>query len=152
LNSLKTPRPVMNSSCLLGNPNTQEIATDNCQLLQYFGGEPSVDRVQEPVRHTSWSRELLSQGISNPLDEDLPRPMQSNWHSLPSDSREEAELPKAVAVDGSTARRFLALGSMFYVVRSLALCGKRRARRLESDVFAWSLRARSREGSKRVHH
>ena len=82
-------------------------------------------------------KELLSQGVSNRLDEELRRLMQPNWHPLPDlDVATEVALPKAVAVDGSMARRYLALGSVFYVVRSLALCGKRRVRRLESDVFA----------------
>jgi len=80
-------------------------------------------------------KELFSQGVSNRLDEELRRLMQPNWHPLPNLAAEVA-LPKAVAVDGSMAIRYLALGSVFYVVRSLALCGKRRVRRLESDVFA----------------
>jgi len=64
--------------------------------------------------------------------------MRSNWHPLPDISfgSEEVEVPKAVAVDGSMARRFLAVGSVFYIVRSLAICGKRKFRHLESDVFA----------------
>jgi hypothetical protein len=92
---------------------------------------------REVERKKGRFKELLSQGVSNRLDEDLCRLMRRNWHALPDlDGASEAALPKAVAVDGSMARRYLALGSIFYVVRSLALCGRRRLRRLESDVFA----------------
>jgi len=83
-------------------------------------------------------KDLLSRGVSSPLDEDLHRLIQANWHPLPylDITAEETELPRAIAVDGSMAERLMAVGSAFYIVRSLARCGKRKFRRLESDVFA----------------
>jgi len=79
--------------------------------------------------------QLLSRGVSGPLDGDLERLMRENWHALrdPEVGCWEAA-PRAVAVDGSMASRFLAMGGALYVVRSLAVCGRRRFRRLESDV------------------
>jgi hypothetical protein len=99
------------------------------EFLDAFSGE--VERKRDRLRG------LLSWGVSSPLDEDLRALTQENWHPFPPLDvvAEGAGLPKAIAVDASMARRFLAVGSTFYVVRSLALCGKRRFRRLESDAF-----------------
>jgi hypothetical protein len=100
------------------------------EFLDAFSGE--IERKRDRFRG------LLSWGVSSPLDEDLRALMQKNWHSFSSFDvvAGGVGLPKAIAVDASMARRFLAVGSTFYVVRSLALCGRRRFRRLESDVFA----------------
>lgn len=100
------------------------------EFLDSFAGEVELKRER--------FKELLSRGISSQLDKDLEKLMQVNWHTLPSldVSIEETELPRAIAVDGSMARRFFAVGSAFYIVRSLALCGRRKYRRLESDVLA----------------
>lgn len=80
-------------------------------------------------------KELLSKGVSGPLDECLRKMMQENWHPLSEFPAEDAEFPKTIAVDGSMAERSLAGGGIFYVVRSFALCGKRKFRCLESDVI-----------------
>mgnify|MGYP001037247021 CR=1 FL=1 len=94
--------------------------------------------VSEIERKRGRFKQLLSKGVSSPLDKDLQKLMQTNWRPLPDiePDGEQSLPPKAIAVDGSRASRFLAVGSTLYVVRSLAICGKRRFRRLESDVLA----------------
>ncbi|MBS7623725.1 hypothetical protein KEJ39_08695, partial [Candidatus Bathyarchaeota archaeon] len=69
----------------------------------------------------------LSRGVSGPLSSDLEHLVDSNWHSLPeidmNSDAQKMEVPKAIAVDGSRAMRFLAGGSVLYIIRSLAACG-----------------------------
>jgi len=100
------------------------------EFLDAFAGE--IERKKRRFK------ELLSRGVSSLLDDDLRKLMQTNWHPLPDldITTEDMELPRAIAVDGSMARRFMAVGSAFYIVRSLAICGRRKFRRLESDVLA----------------
>jgi hypothetical protein len=81
---------------------------------------------------------MLSRGVSSPLDSELEHLMKSSWHPLSDLDLEvsKMDIPKAIAVDGSMAKRFLAVGCVLYVARSLAICGKRKFRRLEFDSFS----------------
>jgi len=82
-------------------------------------------------------RDVLTKGVSNPLDPDIEVLMRRNWRNLPKFNidLEGAVSPKAVAVDGSLAKRLLSGGCVLYIVRSIALFGKRRFRRLEFDIL-----------------
>jgi len=98
------------------------------EFLEEFASE--IERKKEHFR------QLLSNGVSSALDADLGRLMRENWHCLEGLDLASGEgPPRAIAVDGSMASRVLANGSILYIVRSLAICGRRRFRCLESDVL-----------------
>ncbi|MEM3430852.1 MAG: DNA double-strand break repair nuclease NurA [Candidatus Bathyarchaeia archaeon] len=85
----------------------------------------------------SYLRDLITKGISNPLDPDIEVLMRRNWHCFPKFNIDLGGVSssKAVAVDGSLAKRLLSGGCVLYIVRSMALFGKRKFRRLEFDIL-----------------
>ncbi|MBS7650883.1 DNA double-strand break repair nuclease NurA [Candidatus Bathyarchaeota archaeon] len=84
----------------------------------------------------SYLRDLITKGVSNPLDPDIEFLMLRNWHNLPTFNIDlDGYSPKAIAVDGSLAKRLLSGGCVLYIVRSMAFFGGKRFRRLEFDIL-----------------
>jgi len=74
----------------------------------------------------------LVRGREGVLDEELSGLMTNSWTPLERNSQEVIE---SVAVDGSQALRSFASGCSLYIVRSLAIKGRKRLRELEIDSF-----------------
>lgn len=82
-------------------------------------------------------RKHLGEETSKPFDLELEKTFLENWVNLETDLYNPrvnmAKHQEVVAVDGSRATIEFA-GNTFYIVRALALAGKKRKRKLEADI------------------
>ena len=92
-------------------------------------------------------KEKIFRGTPNPLRDSFKRNFDSLWIpiSKPSDFSLSPHELNITAIDSSVYTNLLSTGGIFYVIRSLAVCGEKMQKRLESDVLF------TKEGLYKVH-